>query len=135
MRARGEGFLFGDGGERGKCWRRQGSERGGGSMEGLLADRLFGGFLFFFSGEGEEFSRAQMVRIWYFGTDRSRRAWSTYVGERPGTSFPSAAFARVCAMVDSRDLVFCFYLAVRRMLLRRDTSFRPGRLFLPWRVS
>ena len=65
---------------------------GGGSMEGSSADRLFVGFWFFFSGEGEEFARAQMARIWSSGRERSRRAWSTSVGELPVTSFPIGGF-------------------------------------------
>ena len=74
-------------------------------MEGLLADKLFGGFWFFFSGEGEQFARVQMERIWYYRRERSQRFWSTSSGERLEMSFPSVAVARVCTMVDSRDLV------------------------------
>ena len=37
-------------------------------------------------------------------------------------------------MVDLRDFVFFFLLAVCGMLLRRNTSPRPGHMFLPGRL-
>ena len=67
-----------------------------------------------------------MEIMWSSRRERSRRDWSTSVGERLATGFLSAAFAQVYAMVGSIDLVFAFFSDVRGMLLRFDTSFGPG---------
>ena len=78
------------------------------SNSGSSADVLFGVFLFFVSGEGGKFARAQISRMWASGRERSLRAWSTSIGECPATGFPSATFALVCAMVGLGDFVFGF---------------------------
>ena len=41
------------------------------------------------------FERAQMAKMCYYRKERSQRAWSNYVRERPATDLPLADFARM----------------------------------------
>ena len=74
------------------------------------ADVLFRVFFVFCFGGMGGVARAQISIIWSYGREHLRRAWSTSVGERPATGFSLAAFALVCAMVGSRDLVFWHFI-------------------------